>query len=801
MPSDRDWVWHNRTVTSHDRAGSLKVFLSALALLLAAPASSQYLEKVVTLPDSFGRPRPLTSIVHNPVSDMIYIGDDSGSILVVDAATKAKLVRVQTSGSQFVDFLTPIPGTHKLYSAGSYRVPDRDTSVKVIDCISNSVVREIPVPGGCGLFAGYDSVGGKAYYVGYDTSYVANAIDVVNDSVVASIVLPKEAIMAACLNTRSRKIYLTGSFRHSRRFTVIDARGDSVLKTTTLDRDPTVLGYNPTTNKVYCGYSGGVYIFDGDTDSLIGERDFNGSPCVIGCNPDANKVYCGIGGGGTAVYILNGSTDSTIAVVDVGHGPRAMLYNPVDSNMYVACSDGFELSVIDGRGDSVLANLPAGLTASFLTMDDARNLVYCAAQDGLDVSVTHGTTFAPAGVIYTGIRPRAVCYDSVGDKVYIANWDPLGCVTVVNCQSNEAVANVRVGEYPQSLCYNPLGNKVYCANDEWSSIGRISVIDAGADTMLATLTTAASPHDVCYSPARNRVYCGHSVAHVTAIDAGPDTIATLIPTPYDGTDLWYVPTYKKLYHSMPLYRYFGVIDCATESLTAALIHCIGEAFVGHRASGKVYFISHDTLKAIDGKGDTLVPPTLQMGTAGSSLCWNSANDKLYWGAGESLSIIDCAADTIVTSLGVGARSLFYDSIYNRVYCSGASGVVTVVDGATNQVIETILAALNPGRFAYSPRQGRLYVPDLGSSSVAVIRTAPPGVNEASLEPRGHGRVTRATLTRVLGRTVSPEEMVFDVAGRRVDVHGTRSGATKLAPGVYVVVPGPNEMQRKVVVVR
>jgi DNA-binding beta-propeller fold protein YncE len=364
------------------------------------------------------------------------------------------------------------------------------------------------------------------------------------------------------------------------------------------------------------------------------------------------------------------------------------------------------------------------------------------------------------------------------------------------------VANIRVGQYPQSLCCNPLGNKVYCANEEWSSIGKISVIDAGADTVLSTILTATSAHDVCYNPARNRVYCGHSVGQVTAIDAGQDTIVKLIPTPSGVTELTYVPMYNKLYFSLPVTGgyYLGVIDCATESLTAVL-YCMGEAFVGHPANGKVYFISHDVLKAIDGNGDTLVPPTLEMGTTGIALCWNPTNDKLYWASAGRVSIVDCASDTVVATVAAGAASLFYESSRNRVYCTGWDWV-TVLDGATNQVLNTITIGPSAERTAYSLPEERLYVVNRDGSSLSVIRTTPPGIVDDSFGQRDPDHASVATLVRSMRHTGDLAVSVFDAVGRRVFPMETqrRDGCTP-APGVYFLVQGSGVQTRKVVVTR
>ncbi len=772
-----------------------RLLLCAMALgtLLTPVVSAQYLEETIMLPDSFGSVSPLWSLVYNPASDRIYIGDESGSVLVVDAGTLAKLTRIRVGIRQMVHSLLPIPGTNKLYAA-------TDTRVKVIDCDGNSVVKEIPVDGGCYLFAGYDSVGGKAYYIGYDTSYTATAIDVARDSVVASIALGNDHISAACFNAHNQKLYLADNWRFSRRLFIVDTRGDSVLRMLTMANYPSALGYNPVENKVYCGYFSGVYIIDGESDTLIGPgHDMTGGPGVIGFNPDANKVYCGIGGGlSRDVYIIDGTTDSTIAVVQAGSGPRAMLYNPLDSNLYVACGEGYILSVIDGQADSEVAHLAAGRFASWLTLDVTRNRVYCAARDGLDVSVTQGTSVAPVGAIYAGFWPIDMCYDSIGDKVYVAHWDPLGCVAVIDCGTNEVRTNVLVAGAPQSVCYNPLGNKIYCANFGWDSIGRISVLDAGADTVLRTILTADEPFDIAYNLKANRVYTGHPSEYLTVIDAGPDTVAKLVSMPSGGASLAYMPMSDKLYYnlSVPWTYHLAVIDCATESLSA-ILYCPGgssrEAYVGHPASGKVYFASTDTLRAISAAGDTLVPPSIEMTTQGNVLCWNSTNDKLYWAGGDSVTIVDRTADTVITAVAAGSSGLFYHSGDNRLYCSG-QGTVTVIDGVTDKVLTRIAAGPEAWKMAYSPPRERLYVANWVGSSVSVIRTTSPCVAERP-DAETHAAQSGPTVIRgwlvlaeVSGRQ-SQAASLLDVSGMKVlDLHAGANDVRALAPGVYFVRP-------------
>jgi len=792
-----------RNSAARNRAAKAKVlaFVLALGALLASPLSAQYLEKTIMLPDSFGSVSFLASIAYSPSSDRVYVGDEGGSVLVVDATTLAKLTRIRAGIRQRVHSLLPIPGTAKLYAA-------TDAGIKVIDCTRDSVVGEVSMDGGCYMFAAFDSAGGKAYYIGYDTGYVAAAVDVTRDSVVANVALGRDYVTAACFNTCNQKLYLTDKWRYSRRLSIVDTRADSLLRTLTMAKYPSALGYNPVENKVYCGYFSGVYILDGESDTLIGQgHAMSGGPGVIGCNTDANKVYCGIGGGESRdVYVLDGTTDSTIAVVQVGSGPRAMLYNPLDSNVYVACGEGYILSVIDGQADSEVAHLAAGRMASWLTLDDTRNRVYCAARDGLNVSVTHGTSVTPVGAIYTGFWPRDMCYDSVGDKVYVTNWDQLGCVAVIDCGTNEVRASVLVAGAPQSVCYNPLGNKIYCANTGSGSVGRISVIDAGADTVLRTILTADEPLDVCCNLERNRVYCGHPVEHVTVIDAGPDTVARLIPMPSGGSVLAYMPMFDKLYYnlSVPWTYHLAVIDCATESLSA-ILDCPGgsrrEAYVGHPANGKVYFASTETLKAIDANSDTLVPPSLKMTTQANVISWNSANDKLYWAGGNSVTIIDCAADTIITAVAAGSSDLFYDSGDNRLYCSG-QGTVTVIDGATDEVLTSIGVGPNAWKMAYSPPQERLYVANWVGSSVSVIRTSPAGSGDESPGQARPHYASLSTLVNTMDDALRASGSLYDATGRCVMRSGNRrASGLCLAPGVYFLLRGSGLPVRRLIVAR
>jgi YVTN family beta-propeller protein len=73
-------------------------------------------------------------------------------------------------------------------------------------------------------------------------------------------------------------------------------------------------------------------------------------------------------------------------------------------------------------------------------------------------------------------------------------------------------------------------------------------------------------------------------------------------------------------------------------------------------------------------------------------------------------------------VGSGPCALVWNSTNNKVYCANLwRDNVTVIDGATNQVIRTIQVGDEPCAFAWNSIQNRTYVANYGSSSISVIR--------------------------------------------------------------------------------
>jgi YVTN family beta-propeller protein len=114
-----------------------------------------------------------------------------------------------------------------------------------------------------------------------------------------------------------------------------------------------------------------------------------------------------------------------------------------------------------------------------------------------------------------------------------------------------------------------------------------------------------------------------------------------------------------------------------------------------------------------------------VGDEPSALVWNSTNNKIYcanW-VSDNVSVIDGATNQVIATVPVGDApcALVWNSTNNKIYCANKySSDVTVIDGATNQVITTIPVGDYPSALVWNSTNNKVYCANWGSGSVSVI---------------------------------------------------------------------------------
>jgi hypothetical protein len=132
----------------------------------------------------------------------------------------------------------------------------------------------------------------------------------------------------------------------------------------------------------------------------------------------------------------------------------------------------------------------------------------------------------------------------------------------------------------------------------------------------------------------------------------------------------------------------------------------------------------------------------------------------------------------------------------------------VIDGASDTVAAEIQGCLGAADFCFSPTHDRVYVANSASSSISVVRSSQPGIEESFglkvLNPKPVATVVRGVL--VLGAVDSRQNAVdgaelLDASGRKVmDLTPGENDVRALAPGIYFVRTSASVRIRKVIVI-
>jgi YVTN family beta-propeller protein len=136
------------------------------------------------------------------------------------------------------------------------------------------------------------------------------------------------------------------------------------------------------------------------------------------------------------------------------------------------------------------------------------------------------------------------------------------------------------------------------------------------------------------------------------------------------------------------------------------------------------------------------------GAEPSALCYNPQGDKVCCAnfSGHSVTVIDGASNQVIATVATGAEpsALCYNPADNKVYCVNlARDSVAIIGGASNQVITTVAVGSQPGALCYNPRDDKVYcvnngtggtsdVTVIGGASDSVVKTITVGLYPCAL---------------------------------------------------------------------
>ena len=331
-------------------------------------------------------------------------------------------------------------------------------------------------------------------------------------------------------------------------------------------------------------------------------------------------------------------------------------------------------------------------------------------------------------------------------------------VTAVNSvgessQSNEASATPSAPSGPvvatipvsgaQGIAVNSNTNKIYVANGNGYSI---QVIDGATTKIDANITTSGNPGGGCatsfvaLNPNSNLIYtdnqgCTHwsyggpgwSAQSVSVINGTNNNVIAQVAishgSGYPDDPIAVNPITNKIYALANGAYEVVVINGSTNQVTTN-IPVAGTDIVVNPQTNTIYVLGGNAIQVIDGTTDSIVKNFSWGKSSSKGIGINPNTNKIYVSNNDySISIINGTTDQLIVNIPSDTYGFVsVNPITNKIYVSDAGGgnYVTVLDGSTNTILNTIQVGQTPYGIGINPNTNKIYVGNSGSSTVSVI---------------------------------------------------------------------------------
>lgn len=334
-----------------------------------------------------------------------------------------------------------------------------------------------------------------------------------------------------------------------------------------------------------------------------------------------------------------------------------------------------------------------------------------------------GTPDTVVATVTVGSKPRALLWDSLHNKIFVANYNSAN-VSAIDGASNQVIANIAVGANPYDLCLNTSNGRIYVSN---YGAGTLSVIDGATNQVLTTVSAGSFPQALCFNPTNNRVYvANYRNAQLTVIDGMTNEIVTTISVDSSPIALVYNPVYNKVYCANFARNNVTVIDGATNQVLgtvgvdyqpcALVVDGQGNVAVANRLLGK--------LSIINGNNQGLMT-TIDVGSEPWALAYNPSDNRIYVAnsGSNTISVVNALNYSLITTISVGnhPRSLAWSGWVDKLYCANYDGDnVNMIDCATNTVRKTLSVGDQPIALCANSVDSKVYVANYNSGTVTII---------------------------------------------------------------------------------
>jgi titin len=468
--------------------------------------------------------------------------------------------------------------------------------------------------------------------------------------------------------------------------------------------------------------AGTVAVIDDTTGFVLAEVPVGTGPDGVAVDPVTDTVYVSNGGSGT-VSVINGATDKVTATVNVGTSPGGIAVDVTTDTIFVANSGNGTVSVISGATHAVTATPTVGTTPTGVAVNAATAQVYVTNAGSGNVSFLSATSDTVTKTVSVGSGPGGVAVNSGTNDVYVANKTD-GTLSVVYGTTGVVTGSDKVGSAPVAVGFDETTGDVLVVN---SGDGTMSVLAGTGPAVTSTLGVDTSPTAVSIDSASDAAYVASSGA-LTVIGLAATLRSTVkFPGAVGPID----------------------VDSATGNVLAL-----------EKATAQLVLLSGPGLATQTKIPDAQGPVDVASDPATGLAYVGNYKDSTVWVVNEASP--GSAPTSITVTPAVHPTAVAVNSLTDTIYVADGSGNLSVIDGASGTVVQTVVTGRAPVDVTVDPATGAVFV----ASSSAVWKFTGSPLAES-------GKVTLPA---------TPSGITFDATDGLVDV------VTPLVEGVTEVNP-------------
>jgi YVTN family beta-propeller protein len=498
------------------------------------------------------------------------------------------------------------------------------------------------------------------------------------------------------------------------------------------------------------------------------------------------------------VSVISTGTDTVVQSIDVGSDPSGIAYDAAMQEFYVANFASGNVSVISDTWH-VVASIDVGDDPEGVTYDAALDEVFVTNAGAGTVSVIDGETLTVVRNIAVGDGPVDAAYDPIDGDVYVTNIDSDN-VSIVDTSTDRTVGAVPTGTAPEGITFEPRFGELLVAN-----LGdyNLSVIYGAA--VIGSIPVGGGPGYIAYDNLSQQLWVTDAgVGNLTILNdttpavqvqlwdssfwGGGACPGTVIPSPSTP------PTFTEYFLDVASPGdSWSPFDTTEFSATfSATLNVPSSGVYGFQLSSSagsaLYLDGRLALDTPDGTCSAGGTVTASIGlTAGAHQLrvyyywvppFGSSLDLLWQPPGTSGYVtMPSAGFTFAADLPIPVGSAPGTPLYadGQIFVPDAdSSSLTVVSGASQQVVANLSVGTDPQTPVYDPSSGLVFVPNSGSNDVSVVNAS------------------NDTVVGVIPVGIGPETGVFDA--KTGDIYVPNAGSASLSvlsgtgAGVLTTVP-------------